>query len=165
VSFAYGDELFLNVRGKDGGPFDSQTLAHETTHAVIARIYQNRRWPLWLNEGFSEYMGAAAVAERKNQTLKRLQKPLELADMPLEQLVALQVYPAEPEDIGRLYQTGEKLVRFLMSNGTPAQFTALANALVDGGTLPEAVAAHYPGKFADYAAFEKEFKKYSGAKR
>ncbi len=95
VSFAYGDELFLNVRGKDGAPFDSQTLAHETTHAVIARIYQNRRWPLWLNEGFAEYMGAAAVAERKNQTLKRLQKTLESADMPLKELVALEAYPAE----------------------------------------------------------------------
>ena len=47
------DDLFLDVRAAQGG-FDSQTLAHETTHAIVARIYGGRRWPLWLNEGFAE---------------------------------------------------------------------------------------------------------------
>ncbi len=39
--------------------FDSQTLAHETTHAVVARLYPGKRWPLWLSEGFAEQMSGA----------------------------------------------------------------------------------------------------------
>lgn len=35
------------------------TPAHETTHAVVARIYRRQRWPVWLGEGFAEYVGAA----------------------------------------------------------------------------------------------------------
>ena len=38
-SFAYGDNLFLHVGGPGEG-FDSHTLAHETTHAVVARLYE-----------------------------------------------------------------------------------------------------------------------------
>jgi hypothetical protein len=40
-SLALGDELFLNVREQTGA-FDSETVAHETTHAVVARIYGRR---------------------------------------------------------------------------------------------------------------------------
>src|SRR4051812_40392301 len=63
-SFALRDELFLNVHGTGSG-FESHTLAHETTHAVVARIYGNRRWPLWLNEGFADYMADACAAVRR----------------------------------------------------------------------------------------------------
>ena len=50
ASFANGDDLFLNVRQADaGGQFDSHLLAHETTHAVVARIYPRQRWPIWLS--------------------------------------------------------------------------------------------------------------------
>ena len=156
-SFAYGDELFLNVRGKDSGDFDSQTLAHETTHAVIARIYRERRWPVWLNEGFSEYMGSAAVADRKNQLLKRFQNKLEQADMTLEELVALDKYPEDLRDIARLYRTGEKLVRFLMSKGSNQQFVALVDALIDGQTLEQAIATNYAKEFPDFDMFEAGF--------
>ncbi|HEX8371579.1 MAG TPA: hypothetical protein VF585_02270 [Chthoniobacterales bacterium] len=164
ASFAYGDELFLNVRGQDGGPFDSQTLAHETTHAIISRIYERRRWPLWLNEGFSEYMGSAAVAARKNQTLKRFQNKLKIADMPLAELVKLQAYPTDPADVGRLYQTGEKFVRFLMAKGTGPQFVAFVDALIAGQTIEQAIAANYQNVFPTFEKFETEFNKYSGTR-
>ncbi len=166
ASFAFGDELFLNVRGQNGAPFDSQTLARETTHAIVSRIYKNRRWPLWLNEGFAEYMGSASVAERKNQTVKRLQRDLgKMADMPLGELVALREYPSDPKEVSRLYRTGEKLVRFLMTSGTPEQFVAFANTLIAGRTIEEAIPEIYPAAFPDFAKFTDSFAKYSGGKR
>lgn len=61
-SFAARDELFLNV-AEGGGAIDSESLAHEATHAVVARLYGSRRWPIWLNEGFAEYMGRAQFVE------------------------------------------------------------------------------------------------------
>ena len=164
-SFAHGDELFLSVRDRDDHAFDSQTLAHETTHAVISRIYGARRWPIWLNEGIAEYMGSAAVADRKNQTLKSIQRDLRTADMPLAELLALQKYPDALPDIARLYQTGEKFVRFLMSKGSPAQFVAFANALVDAQPFDAAIATHYPGQWPDPRKFEEDFTKYTGGKR
>ncbi|MEO7933035.1 MAG: hypothetical protein ABIT76_07745 [Chthoniobacterales bacterium] len=164
-SFAYGDELFLNVRGQNGGSFDSQTLAHETTHAVVARIYRERRWPLWLNEGVAEYMGSAAVAGRKNQTLKRLQNRLEVADMPLEELIHLEAYPQNTKDVSRLYQTSERFVRFLMSKGTSQQFVGFADALIAGQTVEQAIAANYHQTFPDFKKFQADYEKYSGGKR
>jgi len=56
---AVHDDLFLNVHGTGKG-FESHTLAHETTHAVVARIYRNRRWPVWLSEGFADYVADAS---------------------------------------------------------------------------------------------------------
>ena len=67
VSFAHGENLFLNVRNGNTGMFDSQTLAHETTHAVVARIYPNERPPLWLSEGFAEEMSGRSTAARMGQ--------------------------------------------------------------------------------------------------
>ncbi len=164
-SFAHGDELFLNVRGRDGAPFDSQTLAHETTHAVIARIYRKRGWPIWLNEGTAEYMGSAAVAARKNQTLKRFQTKLEVADMPLEELIHLESYPQNTKDVYRLYQTSEKFVRFLMSKGTTQQFVGFADALIAGQTVEQAISANYIQTFPDFKKFQADYEKYSGSKR
>src|SRR5205085_2016997 len=63
-SFAVEDDLFLNVHGSGQG-FESHTLAHETTHAVVARIFGERRWPLWLSEGFADYMADACAAVRR----------------------------------------------------------------------------------------------------
>ena len=39
ASFTIGENLFLNVRNGTTGMFNSQLLAHETTHAIVARIF------------------------------------------------------------------------------------------------------------------------------
>lgn len=103
ASFAHGDELFLNVRRTEGPKrFDSNTLAHEATHAVVARLFPQKRWPLWLNEGWAEYMGGASVAARKGQSVKGHQSRLRLAGMPLATLEALREYPSDEAAVGQL---------------------------------------------------------------
>lgn len=162
VSFAYGDELFLNVRRAQAtGRFDSQTLAHEATHAIVARLFPNRRWPVWLNEGFAEYMGSASVAARKHQTVKRHQQDLHLADMPLDELEALQKYPDDRAQISRLYQTGEKLVRFLMTKFPQEKFPKFVHAVLDGQSLETAVLLVYADEVENFERFKKDYERFT----
>ena len=161
ASFAHGDELFLNLRNQEGMAFDSRILAHETTHAVVARLYPNTQWPLWLNEGLAEYMGAASVAARKNQTIKRHEHTLDFASMSLDQIQRLEVYPQDPVQVAQLYETSEKLIRFIMTELPKDRFTRFIDAVLGGKSLSEALLYVYPDKLASYDDFEKKFARFT----
>jgi Peptidase MA superfamily len=165
VSYAYGDELFLNVRGGGnsgaGTSFDSHTLAHETTHAVVARLYPRKRWPLWLNEGFAEFMGGQSVAARKGQYAKLYQRGLTMADIPIESLTSMEEYPSDPLAIQKLYQTSEKVVRFLMTEGGKERFPKFIDAVLAGQSMQDAVQAVYGDKFKDWATFMKHYERFT----
>lgn len=162
ASFARGDELFLNVRGKPGGGgFESQTLAHETTHAVVARLFPGRRWPLWMSEGFAEYMGGASVAARKGQTAKRFQGRLASAEMPLEQLEALQSYPSDEQAVAQLYQTSEKFVRFLMNELPKERIVSFIDQILAGKKMRDSVLAVYSDKIRDWEAFQRKYERFT----
>lgn len=162
TSFAYGDELFLNVRGgpQDGGRFNSNTLAHEATHAVIARLYPRQRWPLWLNEGFAEYMAGASIAARKNQTIKRHQQALKYAELPLARLASVTSYPTSQQEVAQLYQTSERFVRFLMDDLPKDRFTQFLEAMLAEKTLEEAVVEVYADKVNDFEGFKKRYERF-----
>ena len=157
ASFAHGDELFLSLRNTaPGAPaFDSRILAHETTHAVVARLYPGTRWPLWLNEGLAEYMGAASVAARKNQPIQRHEHTLNFAGMSLDQLQQMQVYPQDPVQVAQLYETSEKLIRFIMTELPRQRFTQFIGSVLAGQSLQEALMYVYGDKLASYDDFEK----------
>jgi hypothetical protein len=163
ASFARGDELFLSLRNTTPGgePFDSHILAHETTHAVVARLYPGAHWPLWLNEGFAEYMGGASVAARKNQTIRRHEHTLTFADMSLDQLQQIQVYPDDPIAVAQLYETSEKLIRFLMTEMPKERITQFIAAVVGGQSLKDALLSTYPDKLASYDDFEKKYARFT----
>lgn len=165
VSYAWGDELYLNIRnGGNSGPgtsFDSHTLAHETTHAVVARLYPGKRWPLWLNEGFAEYMGGASVAARKGQFAKRYERLLNEAALPLESLEKMEEYPSEPLSIQRLYQSSEKFIRFLMTEAPKDRFPKFIDAVLDGKHMQDAVLEVYGDRFKDWPAFLKHYERFS----
>ena len=160
ASFAYGDELFLNVRGTDAGRFNSNTLAHEATHAVVARLYPRQRWPLWLNEGWAEYMAGASIAARKGQTVKRHQTRLRMADLSLTGLDELKEYPTSEVGVAQLYATSEKLVRFLMDEQPRERIMKFIEAQLAGQSLKTSVLAVYGDKVKDWADFEKQFEKF-----
>ena len=159
ASFAHGDTLFLHIGGM-GESFDSNMLAHETTHAVVARLYPNRRWPLWLNEGFAEAMGNASVAARKGQYLKGMERRLHYATLPLDRLTAMEAYPEEREAVHQLYETSEKVVRFLLSELPQDRFPKFAEAVLDGATLDAAVVQVYGDRFSNGADFEKQYARF-----
>lgn len=163
ASFAHGDNLYLSLRNTEapGMAFDSRILAHETTHAVVARLYPGTRWPLWLNEGLAEYMGAASVAARKNQPIKRHEHTLTFAAMSLDQLQQVQVYPQDPIQVAELYETSEKLIRFIMTELPKERFTQFIDAVLAGRTLRDALLYVYADKLASYEDFERKFARFS----
>ncbi len=146
-------------RSETTGRFDSQTLAHETTHAVVARLYTTR-WPLWLSEGFAEYMGSASAASRKNETVKGRQHALNFAMLSLDRLTAMTHYPDDPIVVTQLYESAEKLVRFIMNDLPKERFLGFVDALLSGYDLPGAVMKIYGDKFKDFDDFQKKYDRF-----
>lgn len=155
-SFAVRDELFLNVHGTGTG-FESHTLAHEMTHAVVARIYGDARWPLWLNEGFADYMGDACLAVRRGLQPGANPRNLPNATLTVTELTAISQYPDDPASVSRLYDTGTKFVRYLFSKYPPDLFPKFVNRLLAGSSAPEALPEIYGAEFRDLPAFDKRF--------
>ncbi len=157
-SFALRDDLFLDVRVQGG--FDSHTLAHETTHAIVARFYGNRRWPLWLSEGFAEYMGDASVAARHWRSPLSNQRKFHFAEMTVTELTATTRYPAEPEEVARLYETSAKFVRYLFNKYPRELFPKFVDRVLDGQAVAAALPEIYGKEFSDMAEFEKRFARF-----
>lgn len=153
-SFASRDDLFLELKAAEGG-FDSQTLAHETTHAIVARIYGNRRWPLWLGEGFAEYMGEASVAARNSRSPRSNQRKLQFAEMTVAEVFATKRYPEAPLEVARLYATSAKLVRYLFDTYSRELFPKFVALVIEGRPPTEALLAIYGKEFSNLAEFEK----------
>lgn len=162
ASFALGDALYLNVRRSQAtNRFASDILAHETTHAVVTRLYPGKRWPLWLNEGFAEYMGGAGVAARKNQSVKRHQNELAMAEMPVPVLVGLTEYPQSQQMLQQLYQTSEKVVRFLMNELPKDRFPRFVDAILAGAPFETALMDIYRDKLKDMEGFNRRYERFS----
>ena len=159
ASFAQGDELFLHVGGVGEG-FDSHLLAHETTHAVVARLYPRQRWPRWLNEGFAEYMGSASQAARKKVWAKGMQQELSEASLPVEKLIATEDYPTDRKEVARFYQSAQKLVRFLMNNYPKERFPQFVDLVLVGASFENALQQVYGDRVKDYAAFTKQYEQF-----
>jgi len=156
-SFADGDDLFLNVHGTGNG-FESDTLAHETAHAVVSRIYGNRRWPLWLNEGFAEYMAGACASVRRGLAPGAYPRALPDASMTATEVIAVTKYPDDSSSVIDLYQSATKLVRYLFTKYPAELFPRFVDRLLSGAPAPAALADAYGAEFRDMDAFDKRFK-------
>ena len=156
-SFAYGDELFLNVRDARTGLFNSQTLAHETTHAIVARLYPARHWPRWLSEGFAEHMSGQSTGVRMGQYSSRLLQKFQTATLPVDRLVATENYPDDPRAVAQFYQSSEKVVRFLMTKNPADRFPKFIDLVVNDTPFPAAVTTIYGDRYKDYDTFTKEY--------
>ncbi|MCX6967119.1 MAG: hypothetical protein NTZ46_04955 [Verrucomicrobia bacterium] len=167
ASFAHGDNLFLHIGGV-GERFDSETLAHETTHAVVARLYPGHRWPIWLNEGFAEYMSTASLAARKKVWTQGMQRGLSEASLPLAELVATTEYPASSANAGesghkavhRFYQSSQKLVRLLMNNFPKDRFPRFIDVILAGANFENAIVQVYGDQVKNYADFAKQYERF-----
>ncbi|MGF1655435.1 MAG: hypothetical protein ACFCU3_00485 [Verrucomicrobiales bacterium] len=164
-SFAKQDELFLSIRRqRQEGGFDHFMLAHETVHAAVARLYPEHRWPLWLNEGFAEYAGRAAVAAERGARVQKDQDhlpPSSLVD--LETIQQIEMYPSDPILISSLYRSSEAVVRFMLNTHPPEKFRMFVDAhVVEGKDFEAAIMLAYGqsyGSFEEFAAACDEFRR------
>lgn len=162
ASFAMGDDLYLNVRESSSGRFDSGTLAHETAHAVVNRLYPRSRLPLWLNEGFAEYISGVAVAARKSQYTKGNQRRLDRADLTVVKLVEMPRYPSDPVLISQLYQSAEKVVRFLIDTHGKERFVRMIDLLMGGADFESAFKEGYSDLYPTLESLQKKLDNYRG---
>jgi hypothetical protein len=158
ASFAHADELYLNVREKGG--FEENILAHETTHAVVARLYFSQPWPVWLNEGFAEYMGGASQGARKGISAFHYQGALRMGDIPLAQLTSMTDYPTNREQVHALYQSSQKLVRFLMNELPKDRFPKFVDQILATNDFKKSLLAVYSDKIPSMQMFERRYERF-----
>jgi hypothetical protein len=126
AGYAYKDELLVGS-GEERDEY-VKTVCHEATHAIVARYYPARPLPLWLNEGFAEYMGAKAVAFKRGQNIQRYFRPNAEAAIDLDALVH-----CVDSGISRVfYADSEKTVRALLEKLPPASFPRFVNLTAAG---------------------------------
>ena len=139
-AFTNGAELFIYRE-----PFylePQRVLAHEITHLVLARFVQGSV-PLFLNEGFAEFMATKAIAMKADgdeYRVKTFQMMPPDKFIPLETLASTENYPANLEDF---YRESELLARYFLLNFGQDKFYSLLKLVAGGKTFKGALREVY----------------------
>lgn len=151
------NELFIT---REGERFQGSTLGHEVAHLVVERFFGGRV-PLWLNEGYAEYISgvlyAAYYRARGFASKPRFAEVAAEDYIPLEKLVAFTGYPATERESVAFYVESRKLVTFLQQRGKDA-FRAFFEAMAKGGHFESAVDGAYGGRFLSRRDLEEQFR-------
>lgn len=154
-------ELF--IRRDPQFRFKGNTLGHEVAHLVVDRFF-GANVPLWLNEGYAEYVSMrcyAAFQRARNFRARPVsgavngERFIRLAD-----LTCAVSYPAEVEQVQAFYAESERLTRFLSAANKPG-FASMFDALSKGARLETALAKGFGLRFPSLDALEREFKTYA----
>ena len=135
-AFTNGRELFMYRE-----PFwlePQRVLAHEIAHLVLFR-YLEGAIPLFLNEGFAEFIGTKAIAMKADGNdfnVRTFQTIPQNEFIPLEEFTRLKDYPAGKTEV--FYRQCELLARFLILNHPKENFYALIRATAGGRSFDDA---------------------------
>ena len=80
--------------------------------------------------------------------------------MTVTELTATRRYPAEPEEVARLYETSAKFVRYLFNKYPRELFPKFVDRVLDGQAVAAALPEIYGKAFSDMAEFEKRFARF-----
>ena len=141
--------------------FAGNALGHEIAHLILHRFYPDGV-PLWLNEGFAQYVSKNAQASyyrARNYSAKAHSKAVaEEKLFPLETLMTMS-YPASNQ-VETFYNESEKLVRFLALTDKKS-FLSFLDALGRHQPFETALFQNYGTKFLTTAALEEKFREYA----
>lgn len=141
--------------------FTDNSLGHEVAHLVLHRMHGDKI-PLWLNEGFAQYVskGAHASYQRARGYLSKPWSNGVAADklFPLATLATMS-YPAA-DKIRPFYDQSERLVRFLVASDKP-KFLELLDLLASGQSFESALSRTNAVAFPTVAALEEKFAVYA----
>lgn len=154
VAFTTGTEVFLfNHAYWLATP---GVLAHELTHLVFFRFLDGPV-PLFLHEGFSEFISAKILSLKADGDMYRL-GPVQLMKdsdwIDLKNLAAMETYP---EDKQSYYKECELLVRFMVTEYPKTELSALLKEVSRGTSFEEAVTQIYGLGFETFAQKFKTF--------
>jgi hypothetical protein len=140
-SLVEGTAMFLQQAENTSSSGD--VLAHETTHLVINRFFENR-CPLWLNEGLAEYYREFAYSAFKGVKKSRRAQFGKLANpISLEELFNAQSYPGDDRRVESFYATSRCFVAFLLLKHPPEAFMPFVDDLMNGIDVTAALSKHY----------------------
>ena len=143
--------------------FKGNTLGHETAHLVLDRFF-GANIPLWLNEGYAEYISRVAYSSyyrARGYDSHPTTHPLTAASfLPLDRLTNLLTYPADVTEVHAFYIESEKLVRFLNA-ADKTKFQALLTRLSQGSLFENALYNAYGSLYSTSSQLEAAFKPYA----
>lgn len=143
--------------------FKGNTLGHEIAHLVVDRFYGSNV-PLWLNEGYAEYISRVAYASyyrARGYEAKPQTNGLTTASfVPLYQLTQAVTYPTNVNEVLAFYTESEKLVRFLNA-ADKTKFLVLLDALARGSLFENALHTAYGTLYPTPAQLEAAFRPYA----
>lgn len=140
-AFTNGFELFLYRE-----PFylePQRVLAHEITHLVLFRFVKGAV-PLFLNEGFAEFMATKAIAMKSDgdeYRVRTFQMIPEKDFIPLKELAGFTDYPSGRE--AAFYRQSELLTRFLLLNYKTEKYYSLLKTAAQGKPFAQALEELY----------------------
>lgn len=141
--------------------FSDNTLGHEIAHLILHRFYSDGV-PLWLNEGFAQYVskGAHASYQRaRGYIAKPHSQGIPTQDLiPLTTLVAMTQVPNE--NVETFYDESERLVRFLAFNDK-SSFLTLLDAVARHQPFESVLLRTYSGRFSNLSTLEEKFREYA----
>ena len=133
-----------------------QSLSHELGHIILFRFVDGRP-PLFLNEGFAEYMSLMALADFLGVDPSRIRRSQKVTDadyISLSVLSALESYPEKEKAI--FYHESEELTRYLIAQYGGDKFYLLMKELSHGKGFRETFRSVYNKGVED---IEPDFKK------
>ena len=154
-------ELF--IRRDPQFRFKGNTLGHEVAHLVVDRFFGSNV-PLWLNEGYAEYVSRrcyAAFQRARNYRARPTSATVEGERfIPLAELTTAVSYPADVVQVQAFYRESERLARFLSAVSKPG-FGILFESLSKGARFETALSKGFASRFQSLDALEREFKTYA----
>lgn len=141
--------------------FTDNSLGHEIVHLLLRRFYGNNI-PLWLNEGFAQYLskGAHASYQRARGYLAKPYSngvdPHRL--FPLTTLVRMSYPPAD--QVETFYDQSERLVRFLAAEDKQ-RLIELLELTASGTSFETALERSFGARFGSVTALEQQFRTYA----
>ena len=141
--------------------FSNNTLGHEIAHLILHRFYSDGI-PLWLNEGFAQYVskGAHASYQRaRGYVAKPHSQAIAAQDLiPLSMLVGMTQVPNDK--VETFYDESERLVRFLAYTDK-SNFLTLLDALARHQPFESTLLRVYGVRFGSLTNLEEKFRDYA----
>ncbi len=143
--------------------FSDNSLGHEIAHLVLHRYYPDGV-PLWINEGFAQYVSKGAQASylrARNYSAKARSQTIATDKLfPLTTLSTMS-YPAS-DQVVTFYDESEKLVRFLVATDKPS-FLSFLDAMGRHQPFETALFQTFGTKFLNVTALEEKFREYAAS--
>lgn len=158
IAFTSGWELYIHPEVEDENTV--RVMAHELTHVIMFRFLDGPI-PLFLNEGFADYVGFNALLKLKGYDPKQVETIGKIpADrfFSLDKLIEMERYPEDQAQIQTFYRESECLARYLISLYGGPKFYELVRQVSRGESFRRMIEKNYQ---LDFRAFESNFKQYA----